>query len=148
MDAKSISEALKPHRVIALDACILIYFLEGDKRFGPMAGHVVSHVRAGLSRAVLSTVSLLEVQVGPYRRGADDLADRYFALLRELPNVLWVPLTYEIADRAAQLRAERRVEAPDAIQLATALESRATLFVTNDLRLAAIPDIEYLMLGA
>ncbi|WP_273698707.1 PIN domain-containing protein [Syntrophothermus sp.] len=44
-------------------------------------------------------------------------------------------LTLPIAVRSAQIRAEYRLRTPDAIQLATAIESQATLFVTNDLKL-------------
>jgi predicted nucleic acid-binding protein len=138
--------ALSGHSVIALDSCVLIYFLEGGP-FADPAQAVLEAVRSGKAQAILSTLALLEVQVSPYRKGDEDLADRYFALLQDLPNCRWVPLSYAIADRAAQLRAEHGVTAPDAIHLATALECGATLFVTNDRDLPPVPGLGYYLLG-
>jgi len=40
-----------------------------------------------------------------------------------------------LAVRSAAVRAKYSIRTPDAIQLATALEHNATLFLTNDLRL-------------
>jgi predicted nucleic acid-binding protein len=108
---------------------------------------VIRALRNRQAEAVLSTLALLEVQVGPYRNADQVLADRYYVLLQELVNCRWVPLSYRIADRAAQLRGEHRLEAPDAIHLATALESGATVFVTNDRDLPPLPGLEYYLLG-
>ena len=133
-------------RLVALDGCVLIYFLEGGP-FGDSAKEVMAALRDGKARAVLSTVALLEAQVGPYRHGDEDLADRYYALLQALPNCQWVEVSYAIADRAAQLRAEHGLAAPDAIHLGTALECGAEVFVTNDRDLPAVPGLEYCILS-
>jgi predicted nucleic acid-binding protein len=144
--AQTISEALKRHHAVALDSCVLIYFLEAGP-FTVAAREVLAAIREGTASAVLSTMALLEVMVGPYRQKDEVLADRYFVILQELPNCRWFPVSYVIADRAAQLRAEHRMEAPDAIHLATALEAGATLFVTNDRDLPQIPGLEHCFLG-
>jgi predicted nucleic acid-binding protein len=146
LEPNQVLKAVTGHSVIALDSCVLIYFLEGGP-FTPLARAVLDAVRDGTAMAVLSTMALLEVQVGPYRNRNDELADGYFGLLQRLPNCRWVPVSYVIADRAAQLRAEHGLGTPDAIHLATALESGATLFVTNDLGLPPIPGLEYCLLG-
>jgi predicted nucleic acid-binding protein len=59
-----------------------------------------------------------------------------------------VDTTYEIADRAARLRAEYRLATPDAIHIATAIESGATLFVTNDSELPDMPEIQFLQIAS
>jgi len=133
-------------RLLCLDSCVLIYFLEGGP-FGPAAKEVIRAVRRGRAEAVISTLAFLEVQVGPYRKDYQDLADQYFVLLQELVNCRWVPLSYRIADRAAQIQAEHRLAVPDSIHLATALESSAGVFITNDRDLPAIPGLEYRFLG-
>ena len=147
MATQTLAKALAGHRLIALDSCVLIYHLEQHECFAPAAGEVLSHIQQGKAQAVLSTLVLLEVQVGPYRKQANDLADYYYALLGRLANCHWIPVSYEIADRAAQLRAEHKLAAPDAIHLATAAESSATLFVTNDRSLPAIPGLAYAIVG-
>ena len=133
-------------RLLSLDSCVLICFLEGGP-FGPAAKEVIKAIRDRKAEAVISTLALLELQVGPYRKGDQDLADRYFVLLQDLANCHWIPLSYRIADRAAQLRAEYRLEVPDSIHLATAFESGATVFVTNDKDLPVIPGMEYRFVG-
>ena len=56
----------------------------------------------------------------------------FYALLSTYPNLDWMDLTLDIADRAAQLRVDYNLRTPDAVQLATALDSGATGFISND----------------
>lgn len=147
METARFSQVLSRHRLIALDSCVMIYHLEGDESFAPAAGQVLSRVQQGRNSAVMSTLALLEIQVGPYRKDAQDLADRYYALLSAWPNCRWIPLTYPIADRAARLRAQYGIATPDAIHLATAIEAGAGLFVTNDTQLPKLGELTYLILG-
>ena len=147
MDTTPLPKALTGHRLFGLDACVLIYHLEGHEEFGRTAGEVLDEIERGRAQAVLSTLALTEVQVGPYRRRRAELADYYYAALHALPNVRWQPLTYEIADLAGQLRAEYGASTPDAIHLATAVHSGASLFVTNDRTLPAMPGLTYALLS-
>jgi len=147
MAASRIAQTLAGHRLIALDSCVLIYHLEGHEQLGPAARDVLTHVQDGRCQAVLSTLALLELQVGAYRNGPEDLANRYYASLSAVPNVTWIPVTYSLADLAAQIRARHGIPTPDAIHLATAIETRATLFVTNDRSLPDLPGLEYALLG-
>jgi predicted nucleic acid-binding protein len=50
-----------------------------------------------------------------------------------------------IARKAIDLRATYAIHVPDALQIAAALESGATLFVTNDRRLTKVREIEFLL---
>ena len=81
---------------------------------------------------VTSTISLLEVSVRPYRNQDISAVRDYYGYLTHLPLVKLVAVTSEIADRAAQLRAQYGFKTPDAIQLATALVEDTTLFLTRD----------------
>jgi len=141
-----IVQVLNRHRRIALDTCVLVYYLERSERFHAVADAVISRVCQGRNEAVLSTLALLETLVGPYRRQADSVAETYYAALSQLPHCQWAPLTYAIADRAAQLRGSHNLTTPDAIHVATAIESSAELFVTNDADLPEVPGIRYLQL--
>jgi len=51
-----------------------------------------------------------------------------------------------LARSATGLRARYDIRVPDALQIAAALEAGATLFVTNDQRLAKVQDIRVLVL--
>ena len=57
-----------------------------------------------------------------------------------------VPMSKEIAEEAAILRAAYNVHTADSIQMATAIHESASLFLTNDLRLPSLPNLKVLTL--
>jgi predicted nucleic acid-binding protein len=70
------------------------------------------------------------------------LAQKIFALASSYPKIEWVPVTMNLADRAAELRARYRLSTPDAIQVATAIGHKATRFYGNDRSLRRVKEIE------
>jgi predicted nucleic acid-binding protein len=75
---------------------------------------------------------LLEVLVHPLRHGDENLALQYNDILLSSPHIVTLPVTPVTAQTAAELRASTNLKTPDAIQLATAINHRAEVFVTND----------------
>jgi predicted nucleic acid-binding protein len=73
---------------------------------------------------------------------------QYRDIILDQENLITVPVSVEVAEVAAQLRATQNLRTPDAIEIATALRGSATFFLTNDVRLAAVPDLEVLVLDA
>lgn len=100
----------------------------------------------GEFQVVTSTLRLTEVLVHPVRSGNIKLADQYRDIVLGQENLITVPVSVEIAEIAAQLRATQNLRTPDAIQIATAMQGGAMFFLTNDARLAAVPDLEVLVL--
>jgi len=145
MGLAELTRTLNQHPSIAIDSCVLIYYLEANETFSSAARAVITRLFDDLNQAVISTAALAEVLVGPYRH-SHDLADDVCWNLQRLPNCRWTPTTCDIADLAAELRARHKLHTPDAIHLATAIENGATLFVTNDHDLPRVDGIDYLML--
>ena len=79
-----------------------------------------------------STITMTELLVHPYWEKNVAMVDQFYSLLSTFPNLEWMPLTLEISDFAARFRADYGLRAPDAIQAATAVQGRATGFLTND----------------
>ena len=127
---------------ISLDTNVFIYFLEDHPRYGSWCGALFDLIERGHNPAVTSTVTLLELLVQPYRDRQEELAQKIFALTSTYPKLEWVPLTMNLADRAAELRARYRLSTPDAIQLATAIGHKATRFYGNDRGLRRVKEIE------
>ena len=100
----------------------------------------------GEFQVVTSTLTLTEVLVHPLRSGDVELAQQYRDIILDQENLITVPISIEIAEIAAQLRATQNLRTPDAIQIATALQGGATFFLTNDIRLANIPNLQVLVL--
>lgn len=127
---------------IGLDTNVLIYFLEDHPRYGAWCASLFDLIERGQNTAVTSTITLLELLVQPYRDQKDELAQKVFALTSTYPKLEWMPLTMNLADRAAELRARYRLSAPDAIQLATAIGHKAVYFYGNDRGLRRVKEIE------
>jgi predicted nucleic acid-binding protein len=67
-------------------------------------------------------------------------------LFRNFPHLSVIPVTDDIAERAAFLRARYNLRTPDAIQVATALISGSPAFLTNDKSLSSIEGIDIVIL--
>jgi predicted nucleic acid-binding protein len=96
--------------------------------------------------AVTSAITMLEVLVQPYRDDDDERIDSFYALLSTFPHLSWIDLNLEIVDRAAQLRAKYKLKTPDAIQVATAIVSGSTGFISNDEVFRRIPALDLMIL--
>jgi len=132
---------------VLLDTCVWIYHFEQNAEFGKAANYVIEQLEAGRFRAVASELTLLELIVKPLQIGRQDAADDYETLLSYFPNLALEPISREILLEAAALRARYRVRTPDAIQLATAFKSGATLAITNDEGWRNIEGLETLLLA-
>ena len=80
-----------------------------------------------------SALTLGELLVGPVSDGDEDLARRYELVIEETATVL--PFDLRAAPHFAEIRRDRSIRAPDAIQLACAAAAGTDLFITNDRRL-------------
>jgi predicted nucleic acid-binding protein len=131
---------------VGLDTAPLIYFIEKHPKYLPLLLPFFEAVEGGSVQLVTSTLTLTEVLVHPYRDGNLLLAKRYFQALLHARHLKTVALSPEIAAEAARIRATYSMKTPDAIQLATAQQSGATAFLTNDAGLAAVPGLRLIVL--
>lgn len=133
---------------VGVDTAAFIYFIEEDQKFLPVIAPLFGAADEGKCELVSSALTLLEVLVVPYRAGNVQLAQRYEALLTHSRGVRMVDLTRGHLRLAAQLRAATGIATPDALQLAAALGTGCSAFVTNDRRLPAVPGLKIVQLGA
>jgi len=119
-------------KTVAIDTSPFIFFIEQHARYIHELRSFFSAVDAGEIQLVTSTVTLLEVLVHPLRHKDTSLAQKYNDILLGSRNIATMPVTPLIALTAAQLRAEHNLNTPDAIQLATAIDRQAEVFLTND----------------
>ena len=129
-----VAVALGVHRRVGVDSNIFIYQFESDNfpDFAPLSQELFELVQAGKIEAITSGITLTEIGVVPYRRGRAEVAYQYGYVLRTMPHLSLVDIDHRVADRAAMLRARYGLRTPDALQLAAAIEGRATAFLTAD----------------
>ena len=126
------------------DTNLFIYLFEDS---GELAGKVVDLRRRMLSRGdqlFTSSLTLGEIVVKPLEMGNRELAKKYEEIL--LKTCTLIPFDRKEALRFAELRLDRTLRAPDAIQLACAASAGIDLFITNDTRLTqkVISNIQFI----
>lgn len=124
---------------VYLDTTCFIHLLEGDP---PVRNAVEAHLRAlpATDGVVTSRLTRLECRVKPLREADHSLLARYAAALAP-PNVRLLDLSEAVVERATELRARYGFRTPDALHLASAIESGAASFITGDARLAKCREI-------
>ena len=90
-------------------------------------------IATGRNAGALSMATVTETLVRPFRVGASAVAIAE-QFLQHFGQMQLMDITYEIAREAARLRADSQLRTPDALILATALVSGASVVVTNDAR--------------
>jgi len=142
----ALASALAGHRLIALDTSIWIYHFGGSIAYGQAADSVLEAVSEGQLAGVASELVLLELLVAPLKKGAQDVADEIELTLLHFPHLQLAPVTHAVLARAAEIRARYGLRTPDAIMVATAIESGATLAVTNDDAWRKVKEVDVLLL--
>ncbi len=133
-------------QVVGLDTAPLIYFIEQNDTYLELVRTFFKAMNQGQFQVVTSILTLTEVLVHPIGLGNLQLAQQYRDIIIDEENLATLPVSVKIAEVAAKLRAKQNLRTPDAIQIATAMEGGAKFFLTNDLRLAGVPDLQVLVL--
>lgn len=133
-------------KTIGLDSAPLIYFIEKHPVFHPRVRPFFLAMQRGEFEVVTSTMTITEVLVHPIQQKNVTLSTTYRDILQNASHLQTVPLTADIAEIAARLRADYKVRTPDAIQVATAIATKADFFLTNDFKLSTIPGLTVLVL--
>lgn len=124
---------------VALDSMIFIYLFEEDERFINKVKPLFKAIEKGNLKGVTSIVSPLEVLSAPKLEKELEKKNAFARFFQKTPNVTVHPLSWEIMEKAAGLRRKNTsLKAPDAIQLATAIEAKSRLYITNDKKLKKI----------
>lgn len=114
---------------VVLDADVLIGFLyAADSQHEQAVSLLAPYLLPG-HRVMIGASVYSEVLVGPVRTGRPEIVDDFLASGR----IAVVPIDRPIARRAAELRAAHRaLRLPDALALATALETPAELLTLDE----------------
>lgn len=116
------------------DTNLFIYLFEDKgKRSERVAALRQRMIERG-DELLTSALTLGEILVRPGETGNDELAHTYELAVCAAATVL--PFDSPAALRFAEIRQDRSIKAPDAIQLACASVARTDLFITNDNRLS------------
>lgn len=134
-------------KVVGLDTMVFIYHFEENQAYSPLTFSIFESLEEGNFNGITSILTLLEILVKPKKENNSLLVERYKLLFETFPNLQVQEINENIADIASSLRANYNINTPDAIQIATSLEVKADIFITNDATLKKISEIKVLLLS-
>lgn len=133
-------------QIVGLDTAPLIYFIEENPNYLDVTDAFFEAMFRGEFSVVTSVLTITEVLVYPLRQGNTALSQQYREILFNSQGLTTIEVFPDIAENAAQLRANYNLRTPDAIQMATAIRGGASFFLTNDARLLSLPALTVLVL--
>ncbi len=127
------------------DSMLFIYWLEDHPEFAERVEAIHSRMKQRQDHLITGAFTFGEVLAGTYRKRSPEIANEFRRLLRAIVTEV-VPFTLETADHYARIRGILNVTPADAIHLATAAQTGADLFLTNDKSLVGkiIPGIQFI----
>ncbi|SHF76758.1 Predicted nucleic acid-binding protein, contains PIN domain [Caldanaerobius fijiensis DSM 17918] len=131
---------------VALDTNLFIYLMEKNEIYFSPVKSLFDKIQKGQLFAVTSVLVYTELLSKPFQEENVVLADKYRVLLATFPNLTIKEVDKDISLLAAKLRAKYKIKTPDAIFIATGIAENADVFVTNDVRLKNIEEIEIVLL--
>jgi len=116
---------------IYFDTSALIYSVERNEPYLTLLAPAWQQAEAGELVVVCSELAVAETLVLPIRDGNQEL-ETAFRNVFAAPEVRVTPVTRQLWEDTARLRAATGLKTPDALHAATALQAECLLFITND----------------
>jgi predicted nucleic acid-binding protein len=127
---------------IFIDTAPIIYFIEEHPEFGQKVKSIFTYLNSGLIEVYTSVITLTEVLPKPIQINNQKLVKQFIRLLNNRKNFYLFDISKEVAIKAGELRGRYPfLKSMDALQLATAMEKKADIFLTNDFKLEQIKEI-------
>jgi len=141
-----ISDALQNAGYLYFDTAPIIYYVEEHPAYIDKMDAIIAYIKQNSIQVICSAMTLTEILPHPIKLGKPLLVKEYRDILLNSREFKIVPILQKIAESAAQLRADYNLKTPDALHIATAIESGCTIFLTNDLGIKRVKGIRVLVL--
>jgi predicted nucleic acid-binding protein len=135
-------------RRVYLDANVFIYALIGFPAYAAMLKELFEGIESGSVLAYTSELTFAELLIIPFRHGNVEEERRCRMILRPRPCLSLLPVTTDVLESLARLRAALpAIRTPDAIHAATAQLANCDVFLTNDRRLKPVAGLQIWLLS-
>lgn len=132
------------NKLIGLDTNIFIYHFEDNSQFANYTQLIFEGLSKNKFKAVTSVISLTEVLSYP---SSPKILAGIEESFRTTPNLTIWDVDQDLAVEAARIRRKYEFRLPDAVQLATALRSKAQAFVSNDKKITKFKELSIILLS-
>lgn len=148
MDVKSFKKELLSIQRVGLDSMCFIYQFTDHPKFIELTDSIFTLLTENRIQATTSTITLVEAFVQVEKTKNLSAIAGYEKTFRELPNLKIVPIDWEVARQASQLRARyESMKTADALQIAATLFLGYKGFITNDVKLRKVKELRVIHLS-
>lgn len=140
----TLPRALGNSRQLFVDTAPIIYFVEKHPLYFAIVSPLFERVDNDQLLPVVSPITLAECLVYPYRMGHAEAVNMFRELLTH--RMRFVSIGEAAASQAAELRARYNLSLPDALQCAVALTTGCDAFLTNDVALKRVAELNVIIL--
>nr|WP_275982538.1 PIN domain-containing protein [Aquiflexum gelatinilyticum] len=130
-----------------MDTAPLIYLIEGNSQYQETLNVFFKANEDGGILMASSVLTITEILIQPFKLGKYELALKYRQILSGSDNFNIFDINQETAFQAAELRAKYGIKTPDAIQIASGIQSKSDYFLTNDFQLKKVKEIEVILIN-
>ncbi|WP_258360931.1 type II toxin-antitoxin system VapC family toxin [Moorella sulfitireducens] len=117
---------------LLLDTNTIIYFLQGISPFNTILNPLFGLFEQKNLEAVISVITETELLVGPLKAGNQEAVTMVKLFLHEFPGLKVIPVSRQVGQMAAAIRAKTNLRLPDALIIATAKASGCGAIIGND----------------
>lgn len=135
---------LKKFKLIGLDTNIFSYHFHNHPQFVNFTNIVFNNLYQNQFKGITSIITLTELLSAKVSPSKIKILQQSF---QTTPNLSVLDVNHDIAFEAAKIRREYGFRLPDAIQLATAIHSKAKAYITNDQRLKIYKKLKVILLS-
>src|SRR3990167_5403672 len=138
---------LKRVKKVGIDAMCFIYQFQAHLLFGSLTSIIFSRMEDKKLHGCTSVLSLAEILSYP-KLQLDRLSwEEEIRKFWQTPNLKVVDIDSKICEAASILKVKYSLTLPDAIQVTTAIFSKAEGFVTNDEKFRRVKELPVILLG-
>jgi predicted nucleic acid-binding protein len=136
--SKKFLEAIESADNICIDTPVLIYHLEDIDPYNKLTKIFIKEVASNRITCTISALTITELLTKPFSRNNIEKVKLFDEFIKSLPNTIIREIDYEVARKAASIRAIYKLRIPDSLILSTAFQTGSQLFITNDIALKKI----------
>ena len=131
---------------VFFDTSPFIYLIENHPDFFEKTETFILELATNFASFHTSVLTETEFSIQPIKLGKSELIDDYEQMLVEMEFKVY-DIDIPIAKRAAHLRVKYNLKTVDALQVATALEHKCTILLTNDIPLKRVTEINVVVVS-
>jgi len=133
-------------KIIGVDTMFFIYLFENNKKYFSIVKEFFDLLEKEKITMITSIISPIEIISTSIMEDYPEKQRLYIGFFKKVKNLKVKEIGWDLVEKVGALRRKYNLRTPDAIQLATAIDSQAKIFMTNDTKFKKITEIPVLIL--